>query len=162
MSISPWIFLLMIPGMAACGGVSGENSKSPSPKTPIQGGLLEFALASFDGKIMKGRVLLGASIETFSLDSRLVEDVGIEVRDIRACDKPDRLEYKAFDWVMDAPSPDQIVVLRPGYWYGRDVKFPLFDEQTKPGLPDCFEGKMMAWTLDGRLAATLPIRVAKK
>lgn len=130
-------------------------------KTPIQGGVVEFALHSFDGKTMKGRLLLGATIDKFELDARMIEDVHIELRQVRRCGTSEPLKYWAADWYLEPPRPDQQIAVRPGYWYGADLDFKLFDASLRQPEPHCFEADMWVWSLDRRIIAKHPIRVER-
>lgn len=47
-----------------------------------------------------------------------------------------------------------------GTWYGMDDYFLLWDKVTGLG-PDCLEAELVVRALDGRVAATLPIRVVR-
>lgn len=123
--------------------------------------MVEFVLSSFDGESLKGRVLLGASLDPITLDGRLLEWIDIEVRNVRACDTQKVLSYYHLDIDYPAAQKDEIVILRPHYWYGADIDLLMFGSRLKQPNPDCFEGDLMVWSLDGRLAASRAIRVAR-
>lgn len=131
------------------------------PKQALRGGIAEFTLHSFDGVTMKGRVLVGATADPFVVDARLVEWIDVEVRNLRSCDKKEALRYYLVDRHVPPARPDQRITLKPGYWYGADVNFLFFGAAMKEAKPSCFEGDLMVWAQDGRLAATLPIRVSR-
>jgi hypothetical protein len=130
-------------------------------KKPLRGGVTEFTVTSFDGETLKGRVLLGATVEPLVIDGRLVEGIDVELKDIRACGTKDVLEHYLFDVDLPPIRSDQIITIRPGYWYGANVSYVLFSKQRSKVLPECFEAELVVGSLDGRDAAKLPIRVVR-
>jgi hypothetical protein len=150
-------FLLLLTG--ACASTPGSRGSQETATKPLRGGIAEFRITSYDGRNLTGRVLLGATIDPLVIDGRLFGGTDVDLEKVRACGKTELLEY----WMADLPpSPraDDIITLRRGYWHGANKKFFLFDETTGPG-PDCFEGELVVRVLDGRIAATLPVRVVR-
>ncbi len=78
---------------------------------------------------------------------------------VRACGKTEMLEYLVADLPFP-PREDEIITVQPGYWHGVNKRFWLFNSQTGPG-PDCFEAELVVRVLDGRIVATLPLRVVR-
>lgn len=146
---------------SACGTVYTDMEPRAVPQTPLQGAVAEFKALSFDGKDLKGRLLLGATADTLIIDGRLFEYSEVELRDLQTCDSKKPLTYHEFDYYRPPMKPEDRITIQPGYWYGTDLHFHLFDEHIMAVFPDCFEAKLMVWVLDGRLAATLPIRVIR-
>ncbi len=144
---------------AACGPKYVDLEAREIPKTPLKGGIAEFTMSSFDGEVLKGRVLLGATIDTLVIDGRLMEYIYVELKKLRTCGKTDRLPHYDFDFVYPPVQRHEIITVRPGFWYGANVSFHIFDKKESPGLPDCFEADLIVRVMDGRVAATLPIRV---
>lgn len=147
--------------MSACASASAEFNTQTIPKTPIKGGVVEFTRISFDGEYLKGRVLVGATMDAFRVDGRLVEWIDIEVRNIRKCANGEALGHYLFDVLNQPPRPDEIVTVRPHFWYGADVDFRLFNQRRAGQVPDCFEADLMVWAIDGRIIATQPIHVER-
>lgn len=147
--------------LGACASAPIEMDTSSTPKTPIKGAIAEFSITSFDGRTLEGRLLLGATAEAFKLDGRLAEDVDIELRKVRECGTNKSLEYYQFDMVMQAPQPDEIVMVRPGYWYGINASFLLFGDKIKAPKPDCFEAELWVWSLERRSVLKHPIRAER-
>jgi hypothetical protein len=57
------------------------------------------------------------------------------------------------------PQAEDVLILEPGYWYGKDIRIPLFAEI--PGRqrgPECIEADLVFYALGGRTAARLHIR----
>lgn len=150
------VFLLLASG---CASIPGDRGSPKVAKRNLRGGIAEFRITSYDGHNLTGRVFVGATIDPLLFDGRLVDGTGVKLEKVRVCGTTKLLTY----WVADLPSPpeaDEIITLRPGYWHGANEKFFLFDEYTDPG-PDCFEANLVVRVLDGRVAATLPIRVVR-
>jgi hypothetical protein len=130
-------------------------------KKPLRGGVAEFRVISYDGEILEGRVLLGATVDPLVIDGRLIESTDVQMDSFRACDSKDWLKHIDDCILSRPPQAGEIITISPGYWYGGKVKFWPFDkEQTGLG-PDCFEAELVLRVLDGRVAATLPIRVVR-
>jgi hypothetical protein len=145
----------------ACASTPGQRGSQEAAKKPLMGGIAEFRVASYDGVNLVGRVLLGATAEPLVIDGRLVAFGNVELKNLRACGKKDRLLHYVFDVVLPPARPDQIITIRPGYWYGRKVNFGLFDEKETGIGPECIEGELMVLARGARVAATLPIRVVR-
>jgi hypothetical protein len=149
--------LLILTG--ACASTPGDRGSQGAATKPLRGGIAEFQIISYDGEKVKGRLLLGATVDPLVIDGRLVDGTDVELEKVRACGTTELLEY----WMADLPPPpgaDDIITLRRGYWHGANEKFFLFDETTGLG-PDCFQATLVVRVLDGRIAATLPIRVVR-
>jgi hypothetical protein len=143
----------------ACASTPGDRGSQEAAKTPLRGGVAEFRLTFYDGGDLRGRVLLGATADTLVIDGRLYEDSKVELNKVRACGKTEVIGHIIVDRFAP-PRPDQIVTLRRGYWHGSNVFFLLWNTETGPG-PDCFEAELVVRVLDGRVVATLPIRVVR-
>lgn len=159
--MSRMIAVAMLLLMSGCGPKYIDMEPRVIPKTPLRGGVAEFTLKSFDGEVLEGRVLLGATQDAFVIDGRLMEYIYVELKELRTCGKADRLPHYDFDIMYPPLRPEDIVTIPQGFWYGRNMYFRLFDKRRSPFLPDCFEANIKVWVLDGRLAATLPIRVTR-
>ena len=121
--------------------------------------MIEFSIGSYNGETLKGRILVGATVDPLVIDGRLMSWVNVELKDIRACDKKDPLKYYLTDSHVLRATPDEIVTIQPGYWYGAKLHFFLFDKELLEVLPDCFEANLRVRAMDRRIAAALPIRV---
>jgi hypothetical protein len=152
------VFLLFT---GACASTPGDRGSRDAAKKPLSGGIAEFHMTRYNGRVLEGRLLLGATIDTLVIDGRLYEGKDVEIEKVRACGKTELLKY----WVMESlpppPRPDEIVTLSRGYWHGTNVHFFLFDEETTGLGPDCFEAELVVRARGLRVAATLPIRVVR-
>lgn len=151
--LSFWLF--------ACASASEGADRPTTPKTPIQGGIAEFSPTLFDGETLEGRLLVGATVTPFVLDTRLLEYVDVELRNIRACGTGERLGSYLFDIMVPVARDDQKVKVEVGYWYGAKVNFHLFDKLRMKLLPQCFEADLWVWSLDRRVITKHPISVRR-
>lgn len=159
MQITRPLALAFLLTTGACASTLGERGSQEAAKTPLRGGVAEFRLISYDGGDLRGRVLLGATVDTLVIDGRLAADREVELNKVRACGKTELLGKYIVDR-FSPPRPDQIVTLPRGYWHGANVHFFLWDKVTGLG-PDCFEADLVLRARGGRIAATLPIRVVR-
>jgi hypothetical protein len=151
--------LLLLTG--ACASTPGDRGSRESAEKPLRGGVAEFRVTSFNGEDLEGRLLLGATIDPLVIDGRLIEWKDVELENFRACGKKDRLKHWVWESLPPPPRADQVITIRPGYWYGRKVLFMLFDEK-KTGLgPECFEAELVVRVRGLRVAARQPIRVVR-
>ena len=150
-------FLLLLP--SACASAQRTAVSQEPLKKPLRGGVAEFRLTSYDGGDLRGRFLIGATIDTLVIDGRLFEDRTLELKKARACGTSEVREHYIVDRFAP-PEPNEIVTLPKGYWHGSDVYFFLWDKETGLG-PDCLEAELIVHTLDSRVAATLPIKVVR-
>jgi hypothetical protein len=148
---------LLLTGACASTPAGGRGSREVAKKL-LRGGVAEFRVTSYNGRVLKGRVLLGATIDPLVIDGRLYEWKDVELEKVRECGTAEELTYWAMEYLPRPPRPDEIVTLSRGYWHGEDVVFPLFNPRTGLG-PDCFEADLVLRAMGGRIAATLPIRV---
>ncbi len=152
-------FLLVLTG--ACASTPGDRGSRETTNKPLRGGVAEFRVTSYNGRVFEGRVLLGATIDTLVIDMHMYENLDVELEKVRECGKIEPLAH----WVMEAlpppPRADEIVNLSRGYWHGANLHFFLFDERTTGLGPDCFEAELVVRALDRRVAARLPIRVVR-
>jgi hypothetical protein len=149
-------FLLLT---GACAATPAERRSAEAPQTPLKGGIAEFRVISYDGSHLEGRILLGATVDTLVIDGDMLPDRNVEIKKARACGTTELREHYIVDFVGHS-RPEDIITLRRGSWYGMDDYFLLWDKVTGLG-PDCLEAELVVHALDGRIAATLPIRVVR-
>jgi hypothetical protein len=152
-------FLLFFTG--ACASTPGDRGAREIAKKPLRGGIAEFRITSYNGRVLEGRVLLGATVDPLVIDGRLFEGKDVELKKVRACGKTELQKYWVMEDLLSPHRPDDIITIRRGYWHGANEHFFLFDEKiTGPG-PDCFDAELVVRALGGRVAATLPVRVVR-
>lgn len=161
LNIARYLLPLLPLTIGACSPKFVDIEANTAPKSPHKGGIAEFRLISYNGEDLKARVLLGATQEPLPMDARMMEYIYVELRELRECGKEKLLSYYHFDIVYPPIREDQQITIQPGYWYGSDLSFHLFDKELIKDSPACFEGKLMIRSREGRLAATLPIQVSR-
>ncbi|MFP2901602.1 hypothetical protein [Corallococcus sp. 4LFB] len=102
--------------------------------------LIEFQSPHYDGSTLSGRILVGAAEGAITVDRRLVENSSLEVTAVLDCATAQPVEFLVADRFPSPARAEDLLGLEPGYWFGADVDFPLFDEQLngKRG-PDCID-----------------------
>src|SRR5262245_15649946 len=115
--------LALILMTSACASNPGDRGSQKEAKEPLRGGVAEFELTSYDGERINGRVLLGATIDSLVINGHIDESYDVELENFRACDKKGPVPSIIACSVGDPDRPDQVVTIRPGYWYGRNVMF---------------------------------------
>jgi hypothetical protein len=161
-SLTKPIVLSMLIFTSACASTPRGSGSRQAAKPPLRGGVAEVRIDSYDGETMKGRVLLGATIDPLVIDRRIIPPINVEVKNLQLCDnKKDPFQYIEFDVSAPPRRPEDIITVRPGYWYGGQISYWIFAaKQTGPG-PDCFEAELVMRALDGRVAARQSIRVVR-
>ena len=156
-----WFLLILL--TSACASNRGEWKPPPAPNEPLRGGVVEFQVTSYDGENISGRVLIGATIDPLVIDGRLIVPghVGIYPESLHACGTKDPVPYLPNDIVTRPPRQDEIITIRPGYWYGGTVKFWLFDKRWTRLGPDCLEVDVAVRALDEREIAKIPLHVVR-
>ena len=162
MQIARPVVLAFILLAGACASTpSGKGAWQAAATKPLRGGIAEFEVISYNGEKLRGRVLLGATIDPLVIDGRLIEPGDLELENFRACDSKERLKHIVDDVSAPPPREDQLVTIRPGYWYGGSLNsWPFYEPDTGPG-PDCFEAELVVRVVDGRVAARQMIRVVR-
>jgi len=156
MLISKLGALALILMTGACASNPGTWPKPP--KEPLRGGVAEFQVTSYDGEDIKGRVLIGATIDPVVMYYYLLESSDLELVNIRACGETREVPHTIFDLVV--PDPDKVITIRPGYWYGTNVLYGLFAKNIGLG-PNCLEAELVVRDSSSRVVTRLPIRVVR-
>lgn len=156
--IRPICLAMLIMLTGACASTPGDRASRATAKKPLRGVVAEFQVTSYDGENIKGRVLIGATVDPLVMDSHPLESADLELVNLRACGEKREVPHIIFDLV--APAEEKEITIRPGYWYGKNVFYGYFDK--KGGLgPDCLEAELVVRALDGQIAVRLPIRVVR-
>lgn len=164
MSLVKPLVLLLLFLTSACASVPMASSSRAATKQPLRGGIAEFQVTSYDGDTIKGRILLGATIDPLVIDGRLIEagDVDMDMDTLQVCgNKEAPFQYVQFDTVARPARPDEIVTVRPGYWYGKNISYWLFAKKITGLGPDCIEAELIVRAVDGREAARVRIHVVR-
>lgn len=100
---------------------------------------LELQGIQYDGHTFSGRLLIGAASGRLCLDKRLIENVSVNVDSVRDCATGLPATFIHADYFPKPPRPEDLVLLPPGYWYGRQIRLRLFSPLLGQRGPDCIE-----------------------
>ncbi|RKH49114.1 hypothetical protein D7Y23_18000 [Corallococcus sp. AB050B] len=123
---------------------------------------VEFQQAGFDGQTLSGRLLLGTSSGNLCLDRRLIESHTLTVEQVLDCASGQPLPFLVVDVRTPPRREEDILLLGPGQWYGREVSVPLFPQPATghPG-PECVEVELSVHALDAANIAKPRLRVTR-
>lgn len=120
-----------------------QNSLPASDTQPPAQVQMEFQKVQYNGQTLSARLLVGVVEGSLTLDKRLVENTSISVESVTRCDTEQPLEYLEVDRFPAPAQEKDLLVLKPGYWYGAEVSFPLFDPKLNgQSGPDCIEATL--------------------
>jgi hypothetical protein len=138
----------------------GPFSRSAAHDPQAQRGLAEalFQKIQCDGETLSGRLLLSATATGLLLDKRLIETAYLTTESVSACETGQPLPFVVMDVYAKPPSQEDLLLLKPGYWYGKDVHIPLFTKgSTGAPSPACINVELAFRALDG--ASLAPLRL---
>jgi hypothetical protein len=95
----------------------------------------------YDGQTLSGRVLFSPEAGQLRLDRRLIPNIHVEITRVSDC-KYGEVASIRLDVIAPRARPEDLLVLEPGYWYGRTVSFWLFDEHLAGIGPECVEAEL--------------------
>jgi hypothetical protein len=141
-------------GRSAPGGDDAEGGQVPPPRT-----LLELQDVHFDGEYLSGRLLVGVAEGKVTLDKRLIENASVEVQSVFDCATEQPVGFLEVDSFPRPARSEDLLTLTPGYWYGANVRFLLFDAKfTGRQAPDCIEVALALRGEDGGEKGHLRVR----
>jgi hypothetical protein len=85
--------------------------------------------ARFDGQDLAGRFLVGVVNGHLRLDKRIIAGHTVAVADVTDCVSGQPLDFVVMDFYSRPLREGDILELAPGYWYGKEVRIPLFDKR---------------------------------
>lgn len=145
-------FLFLAPACAS-------STQAVQPQAPPRGGVLEFRLDSYDGRTVKGRVLLTATESVFRIDLRRAGWYALDFDGLHTCGKTEPIPSIHFDYMFSPIPPEYIIPIHPGAWYGQNLEFSISDYLVGHGEgPDCIETTLSARTFDRQTIVTIPVR----
>lgn len=113
---------------------------------------LEFQDVHYDGETLSGRLLIGVEEGRLRLNRQLFSDVQAEVRYPVDCRTGLPVKYMIWDGFPPRRKED-LLVLEQGYWFGKVIHFPLFDEHLTGFGPECLKAEIWLFSFDGVVAA---------
>jgi hypothetical protein len=124
--------------------------------------LLKLQDATFDGQIFSGRLLISPIGGSLRVDKRMIESFTLSVKDVSACGTGQPLEYIITDVLAPPLREEDILILQPGYWYGKQIRLRLFDAQGgSQTTPECFEADLIYHALDAKFAGHIHVRAER-
>ncbi|WP_224248054.1 hypothetical protein [Hyalangium gracile] len=171
MSLSPLLAALFLV-LAGCKGLpffshAPTNTSDAGQSTRTVDGAfkrarLELQEPSYDGESLRGRLLLSPLEAELRIDKRLIESIDLTVDSVVACDTGAALPYVIMDVLAPARRDEDILLLEPGFWYGKEVRILLFAEHaTRQPSPQCVEAEVAYHALDVRNVARVRIRAER-
>ncbi len=146
---------------------SGNGNEKPPPHeaaaaTPPARVHVEFQDILFDGQMLSGRLLLTVEENSLRLDKRLLESVHLTTESVRDCDTGQALPFVVVDVLAPQPKEEDTLVLHPGYWYGKDIRLPLFTESLSNHFhPECVDVELSFHPSNAAAAVPLRIRAVR-
>lgn len=149
----PWAGGEQVPPLAP-GAAKPDNSRA----------VVELQNIDYDGGSLRGRLLISAEGGALHLDKRLMENVALSVRGVADCVSGQELYFIKAGVIAAPLREEDLLVLKPGYWYGKQVYLPLFDQSLlkSQGRPQCVDVELVFNPLQGagvhwRVRASQPL-----
>lgn len=113
----------------------------------------------YDGWTLSGRLLISPVEGRLRLDKRLIESASLSTKAVKDCATGQPVEFLVVDVFARHPQEEDVLVLDPGYWYGKDIRIPLFAETpSRRRSPECIEAELVFHALGGKAATHLHVR----
>ncbi|HYO57964.1 hypothetical protein [Archangium sp.] len=163
-------FTLASVALLLLGGCAGfPFFRTPTPAAEAQGNVsnpepppqavLELQNVRYDGQTLTARLLVGTAQGTLRLDKRLIENVSVGVDAVTQCATGQPVEFLIADRFPEPAREEDLLVLKPGYWYGADVRFPLFDANLNGQQgPECIQVALSLQAYGGGTVASTNVR----
>lgn len=118
----------------------GSGCAHPQPPpAPSEPPVLVFENVRYDGHTVAGRALIGARGNT-QVDRRLIENVSLGVDRVTDCATGATFPTLVADTLPEPATREDLLTLREGEWFGKDVAFLVFAEPfSPPEGPACIE-----------------------
>lgn len=123
--------------LCACGLFQGLRPPGNDSTGKIQ---VEAGRTQYDGEVLQFRLLLGATDGGVVVDRRLIENVHVAMDAVRECAMAGDLSFLFVDRWASPPTEKDLLLVEPGYWFGSDLRYPLFPREDFPdGGPRCID-----------------------
>lgn len=156
-------FMLITASLStACSGFPfwrGEPTASDTGSARVE---LQLQDARYDGEELTGRLLVGTAEGRLVLDKRLIESMALTTRSVKDCSSNQPVDFLIMDVLASRPRQEDLLVLEPGYWYGKDIQVSLFNERlTGQRGPDCIDAEFAFHALGGKPVAQMRVRITR-
>jgi hypothetical protein len=123
---------------------------------------VEFQDLHYDGETLSGRFLVSAQDHELRLDRRLIPSISLNTESVSDCTTGKPLPFIVMDVLAPRPREEDLLVLEPGYWYGKEVRIPLFTESLQQQFhPACIDAEFTFRVLGGEAAARVRVRAER-
>jgi hypothetical protein len=164
MQLKPLLGLAAVLLLGACSNLafwskSEEVRSGDEPQIPSRVHL-EFQDVQYDGLVLSGRVLISPVEKNLRLDKRLIPTVDVDIQSPTDCARQPHAYLRTDAFPLRARGED-LLVLKPGYWYGATVRFSLFSEHFTGIGPECIDAQLVVFSFEGKIVASKPIRAVR-
>lgn len=158
--------LLLCVLVSGCHGLAlWQPDNSDAALSTVQAGRarLETQGLEHDGAFLQGRLLVGVEEGRIRLDRRLIHNVSLTIASVSTCETHEKVPFVEVDYVTRPRSREHLLVLEPGQWYGRDIRFPLLAREITGKLgPPCIEVEIYLTSFDDHELARTTLRAMRK
>jgi hypothetical protein len=160
MSCRSFVFALLL-GLTACKGfpffwkteLIQTDAHESSARLRV-----ELQDIHYDGWTLSGRLLVSPEEGRVRMDKRLIESTALTMKSVTECSTGQPVEFMVLDVAAKPPQEEDVLVLKPGYWYGKEIRVPLVAESPdKRRGPECIDADLIFTTLD-KVTALLHVR----
>jgi len=145
-----------VAGGTEAGGTGTSGLPDGGAVTPARA-RVELQGVRFDGQSLSGRLLVTSEEGNLLLDTRLIESIVLTTESVVECGTGRKLSFLEMDVLAPLPRDEDLLVLKPGYWYGKDVRIPLFTEGLNGPDVACIEAELTFHPREGS-ASSLRVR----
>ena len=142
------------PSSTSRGAVSDAGIQLPSRV------MIEVQDIQYDGYVVSARVLVRPEGGSLRLDRRLIPSIGVGIGLVADCERGS-VPYIHADVFSALNRAENLMVLEPGYWYGRTVHFMPFDDHFTGLGPECVEATLHVRSFDRKYVARERIRAVR-
>jgi hypothetical protein len=138
---------------------------SPQPRPALtEPPRLVFQNIQYDGRTLSGLLFVEARSPTV-MDRRLAEDVSVGLASVLDSETRESLSPWVADRAMPEASGDDLITLRPGEWFGRNVSFLVFADPGGTAVgPRCIDFELFLILPEAGVrgtAATVPAQACQ-
>ncbi|MDC0710245.1 hypothetical protein POL68_17340 [Stigmatella sp. ncwal1] len=164
-------------GLGACGGsflfwnkpaqldvgkICEEKGAAVGQTGSVRAGM-ELQNVRYDGESLSGRLLLTSAVGGLCLDKRLIESFALNVETVSECGTVRKPGFIVADVLAKPLREEDVMVVSPGYWYGKEISIPLFPSRdTEQAVPECIEVEFSFHALASGEAAHLRVRAIRE
>lgn len=156
--------------LVACSGFPFFGKRAPSSTSreatrdagiqPPPRVMMEVQDIQYDGFTVSARVLVSPEGGPLRLDRRLIPSIDVELSVVADCERGS-VPYIHADVFSALNRAENLMVLEPGYWYGRTVHFMPFDDHFTGLGPECVEATLHVRSFDRKYVARERIRAVR-